>query len=64
MVRPDLGTEKRRMQRNLGKSTCAEVILNTCISIVHEVGGAGWIKRSTPAVQFSYIMSRSGGEVE
>lgn len=32
------------MQRNLVKSACAKVILNTCISIEVEVVRDGWIK--------------------
>lgn len=48
MVRPDLGTEEIRVQRNLGKSALAKVILYT--GLVGEIGGGGWSKRSTTTV--------------
>lgn len=60
MVRPDLGTEEMRVQRNLGKSAHAEVILNTCIATWME----GWSKLYTMTVQYSYLMGSSGDGVE
>ena len=49
-----------RVQKDLVKSACAEVILNTCISIVDEISGVGWITLYTPTVQFSFIMTGVG----
>ena len=49
-----------RLQRNLVKSACAKVILNTCISIEVEIVRAGWIKLySNCPVKFGDV--RSGG---